>query len=129
MHEHNHGYEPDTDQRRAPRYRARVRVLYFSKGQPRAVDADCDNISADGLFVRTRRRGPDTGTPVSLILNFEGSEREIMAEGIVRWQGEVESRDGSTDASGMGIQFTKMDSAAKSNLEQRLASLPAANHS
>lgn len=124
-------HEQDSDQRRVPRYNARVRVLYFSKGQPRAVDADCENISADGLFVRTRRRGPDTGTPVSLILNFEGSDKEIMAEGIVRWQGEVQSLSDSSDASGMGIQFTKMDSAAKHTLEQRLAALPPSppNHS
>ena len=64
----------DTDQRRSPRQVAKVRVLYFSKGQPRAVDADCQNISSDGLFVKTRRRAPDAGTPVSLLLQFEGTE-------------------------------------------------------
>jgi len=122
--------ENNVDQRQAPRFTARVRVLYFSKGQPRAVDADCQNISADGLFVKTRRRGPDTGTPVSLILSFDGSEKEIMAEGIVRWQGEVQSRDDGTEAAGMGIQFTEMDSAMRNSLAQNLQRLPPeANHS
>ena len=93
--------ENDADKRRAPRFSAHVRVLYFSKGQPRAVDVDCQNISAEGLFVKTRRRGPDTGTPVSLILNFDGSEKEIMIDGIVRWQGEVQALDDGTEAAGM----------------------------
>ena len=60
------------DARRAPRHIAKVRVLYFSKGQARAVDAECQNISADGLFVKTHKRGPDAGTPVSLLLQFDG---------------------------------------------------------
>lgn len=113
-----------SDKRRSPRFSARVRVLYFSKGQPRAVDADCENISAEGLFVKTRRRGPDTGTPVSLILSFDGSDDEIMVEGIVRWQGDVQAMDDGTEAAGMGIQFTDMDHSVKSSLEQTLQSLP-----
>lgn len=122
--------EHDIDKRRAPRFSARVRVLYFSKGQPRAVDADCRNISAEGLFVKTRRRGPDTGTPVSLILSFDGSEKEIMIDGIVRWQGEVQPLDDGGEAAGMGIQFTDMDSTVKASLEQNLQDLPPeANHS
>jgi uncharacterized protein (TIGR02266 family) len=108
------------EQRRTARVHARVRVLYFSKGQPRAVDAACDNISADGLFVRTRRRGPVAGTPVSLLLHFPGSERELMVEGVVRWQGSVESLDDGTEGSGMGIQFTTMDDAMRAQLIEQL---------
>lgn len=122
--------DPGAEQRRVPRFSAKIRVLYFSKGQPRAVDADCQNISAEGVFVKTRRRGPDTGTPVSMILSFEDSDKEIMVEGIVRWQGDVQSLDDGSDASGMGIQFTDMDSAIRNSLEQKLAALtPEANHS
>ncbi len=116
--------EHDADKRRTPRFSAHVRVLYFSKGQPRAVDADCQNISAEGLFVKTRRRGPDTGTPVSLILNFDGSEKEIMVDGIVRWQGDIQPLDDGTEAAGMGIQFTGMDSTVRDSLEQTLQKLP-----
>ena len=120
----------DIDKRQAPRFSAHVRVLYFSKGQPRAVDADCQNISAEGLFVKTRRRGPDTGTPVSLILNFDGSEKEIMVDGIVRWQGDIQPLDDGSEAAGMGIQFTDMNSTVKDSLEQNLQELPPeANHS
>ena len=120
----------DADKRGAPRFSARVRVLYFSKGHPRAVDADCQNISAEGLFVKTRRRGPDTGTPVSLILSFDGSGKEIMVDGIVRWQGELQSLDDGPEAAGMGIQFTDMDSTVRDTLVQTLQELPPeANHS
>jgi len=120
----------DADKRRTPRFSPHVRVLYFSKGQPRAVDADCQNISAEGLFVKTRRRGPDTGTPVSLILNFDGSEKEIMVDGIVRWQGEVQPLDDGSETAGMGIQFTEMDSTVRDTLEQNLQELPPEmNHS
>ena len=114
----------DVDKRRAPRFSARVRVLYFSQGHPRAVDADCQNISAEGLFVKTRRRGPDTGTPVSLILQFDGSEKEIMVNGIVRWQGELQPLNDGTEAAGMGIQFTGLDSTMRNSLEQNLQGLP-----
>lgn len=113
--------ERDPDQRRSPRRVARVRVLYFSKGQPRAVDAHCQNISADGLFVKTRRRGPDAGTPVSLLLQFEGAEKELMVEGIVRWQGAVRSADDGTEGAGMGIQFTEMAPQVRDTLERTLA--------
>ncbi len=122
--------EHDIDKRQAPRFSARVRVLYFSQGQPRAVDADCQNISAEGLFVKTQRRGPDTGTPVSLILNFDGSEKEIIVDGIVRWQGDIQPLDDGSEAAGMGIQFTDMDSTVKDSLEHNLQELPPeANHS
>ena len=36
--------------------------------------------ATEGLFVKTRRWGPVTGTPVSLILNFDDSEKEIMVD-------------------------------------------------
>lgn len=114
-----HGYEL---QRKATRKRARVRVLYFSKGQPRAVDAECQNISTDGLFIQTRRRGPDQGTAVSLILHFEG-EDELMLDGIVRWQGEMASLEGESSV-GVGIQFTEMDVVVRAKLNDKLSELP-----
>ena len=117
-------HSPFDEQRRAPRYAARVRVLYFSKGQPRAVDAVCENISADGLFVRTRRRGPATGTPVSLILSFEGAAEELMVEGVIQWQGELQPLDDGSHRAGMGIQFTEMNDGARASLQKNLAGLP-----
>ena len=97
------------DARRAPRHIAKVRVLYVSKGQARAVDADCQNISTEGLFVKTHRPGPDAGTPVSLILQFDGADKELMVQGVVRWQGAVRSLEDGTEGAGMGIQFTEME--------------------
>jgi uncharacterized protein (TIGR02266 family) len=111
------------DQRRALRHQAKVRVLYFSKGQPRAVDADCQNISAEGLFVKTRRRGPEAGTPVSLLLQFEGIPKELMVEGVVRWQGAVRSLEDGTEGAGMGIQFTEMAPQVRETLERTIQGL------
>ena len=110
--------------RRAPRKKARVRVLYFSKGSPRAVDAECQNISTDGLFIQTRRRGPEKGTAVSLILQFD-ELGEIMAEGVVRWQGTVRPLDDrGTEETGMGIQFTDLAADARAGLAAALVKLP-----
>jgi Tfp pilus assembly protein PilZ len=111
-----HNFDP----RQAPRHVAKVRVLYFSKGQPRAVDAECENISTDGLFVKTRKRGPESGTPVSLILHFEGMEKELMVQGIVRWQGAVRSLEDGSEGAGMGIQFTEMEAPVRDALEQKI---------
>jgi hypothetical protein len=114
---------PFDDTRRAPRQVAKVRVLYFSKGQPRAVDADCQNISTEGLFVKTHKRGPDAGTPVSLLLQFEGMEQPLMVEGIVRWQGAVRSLEDGSEGAGMGIQFTGMEGPVREALERTLGEL------
>ena len=97
-----------------------MRVLYFSKGQPRAVDADCENISPHGLFVKTRRRGPEAGTPVSLLLSFEGGSEEVMMDGIVRWQGAVRSLEDGSEGAGMGIEFSDVPAEARQALERAL---------
>jgi Tfp pilus assembly protein PilZ len=111
------------DERRAPRPIAKVRVLYFSKGQARAVDADCQNISTEGLFVKTHTRGPDAGTPVSLLLQFDGADNEVLVQGIVRWQGAVRSLQDGTEGAGMGIQFTEMEPPVREVLERTLGEI------
>ena len=114
-----HNFDP----RQAPRHIAKVRVLYFSKGQPRAVEADCENISTDGLFVKTRKPGPDAGTPVSLLLQFEGTEKELAVQGVVRWQGAVRSLEDGSEGAGMGIQFTEMEAPARELLERKIGEI------
>jgi uncharacterized protein (TIGR02266 family) len=114
-----HNFDP----RQAPRTVAKVRVLYFSKDQPRAVDAECENISTDGLFVKTRKRGPDAGTPVSLLLQFEGVEKELLVQGIVRWQGAVRSLEDGSEGAGMGIQFTEMEAPVRELLERKIGEI------
>jgi uncharacterized protein (TIGR02266 family) len=114
-----HNFDP----RSAPRHVAKVRVLYVAKGQARAVDADCQNISTDGLFVKTHRRGPDAGTPVSLLLQFDGSEKELMVQGVVRWQGAVRSLEDGTEGAGMGIQFTDMEPPVREALERTIGEI------
>lgn len=113
-----------TEQRRTTRHKAHVRVLFFRDEAPLAVDATCDNISTDGLFVHTRRRGPQAGTPVSLLLSFEGSDKELMVEGVVRWQGAVNPKapvpDEAAEMAGMGIEFTEMEPKVRSALEENI---------
>jgi uncharacterized protein (TIGR02266 family) len=111
------------DERRAPRHIAKVRVLYISKGQTRAVDADCQNISTEGLFVKTHKPGPGAGTPVSLLLQFDGAEKELMVQGIVRWQGAVRSLEDGTEGAGMGIQFTEMEPPVREALEKTIGEI------
>ena len=120
-----HEYDRQREQRQGPRQVAKVRVLFFSKGEPRAVDAECQNISLDGLFVKTHRRGPDAGTRVSLLLTFEGAGQELMVDGIVRWQGAVRSLDDGTEGAGMGIQFVDMEPKVRDLLEDALSRLGA----
>lgn len=105
----------------------RARLLYFSKGQPRAVDAECTNISSDGLFVKTRRRGAEVGTPVSIILRLdaEHSDEELMFEGVVRWQGTVRHPGDRSEGAGMGIEFTTMEPSVREKLYAFLARLDA----
>jgi Tfp pilus assembly protein PilZ len=115
------------EQRRSRRHIVQVRLLYFSKGQPRAVDAECTNVSAHGLFVKTRRRGAETGTPVSIILKVEtdGSEDELMLEGIVRWQGAVRNLTDRSEGAGMGVEFTSMEPSVRKKLDAYIALLEA----
>jgi Tfp pilus assembly protein PilZ len=120
-----HEFDRQRDQRQGQRQVAKVRVLFFSKGEPRAVDAECQNISLDGLFVKTRRRGPDAGTRVSLLLTFEGAGQELMVDGIVRWQGAVRSLDDGSEGAGMGIQFVDMEPKIRDLLEEALSRLGA----
>ncbi len=118
---------PELDRRRSPRYGIHIRVLYFSKGQPRGVDAECDNISVDGVFIRTRRRGPEVGTPVSLLLTFGDTPGEIMVEGVVRRQTILESQDGGTENHGIGIEFVDLDAEVKQVLARTIANRGIAN--
>jgi uncharacterized protein (TIGR02266 family) len=111
------------DQRHEPRHVAKARVLYFSKGQPRAVDAEVENISTEGLFVKTRRPGPEMGTAVSILIQFEGVEKELMVQGMVRWQGAVRSLEDGTEGAGMGIQFTEMDPEVRDVLNQKISQI------
>jgi uncharacterized protein (TIGR02266 family) len=118
-----HEFDRQSDQRRDRRKAAKVRVLYFSKGEPRAVDAECENISPEGLFVKTHRKGPEAGTRVSLLLTFEGAGQELMVDGIVRWQGAVRSLEDGTEGAGMGIQFTDLEPSVRDALERVLERL------
>ena len=107
------------ERRQERRHRVRARVLYFSKGQPRGVDANCENVSASGLSIRTSRPGPEEETTVSLILTFDGSDQEFMMDGVVRWR-----RDRGDTGFELGIEFLGMEPSVRDQLVAKLASHP-----
>jgi Tfp pilus assembly protein PilZ len=93
-----------------------------ARARPRAVDAEC-RTHRRGLFVKIHKRRPDAGTPVSLLLQFDGVDKEVLVQGIVRWQGAVRSLEDGTEGAGMGIQFTEMEPPAREVLEQTLGEI------
>lgn len=112
---------PESERRRYPRHRVHVRVLYFSKGQPRGVDAACDDISLGGVFLRTRRRGPSVGDRVSLLVTSDDTPDEIMVDGIVRRQNVVESPDDGTEQTGIGVEFVEVEPQVREALAKFLS--------
>jgi uncharacterized protein (TIGR02266 family) len=80
-----------------------------------------DNLSANGLFIRT-----SNPKPIGTQLHFEFLVRDggapIVGDGIVRW---VEKND--DQVKGMGIQFTKLNEEGKEEL-RRLLHEKAASH-
>ncbi len=56
---------------------------------------------------------------MSLLLQFEATDKELMVQGVVRWQGAVGSVEDGSEGSGMGIQFTEMEAPVREFLEQK----------
>lgn len=107
------------NRRRSQRIRARIRVLFTRAGTGVAIEAETDDVSVDGVFVRTRRRPPDVGTRLGLILKLDEHAQELMLSGIVTRVREGENESGQTSP-GMGIQFVDMDDQKRKVLVQAL---------
>ena len=67
------------NRRRSKRIDARISILFTRAGTGVAIEAETDDISADGVFVRTRRRPPDAGTKLGLLLKLEDPAQEFDA--------------------------------------------------
>ena len=95
------------NRRRSPRAHARIRILFTRAGASIGIEAETDDISLDGVFVRTQRRPPEVGTKLGLLLRFEEDARELMLKGVVARVREGKGSE-SAPSPGMGIQFVDM---------------------
>ncbi len=111
-------YPPN--RRRSKRINARIRILFTRAGTGVAIEAETDDISADGAFVRTRRRPPDAGTRLGLLLKLEDPARELMLKGIVTWVSQGVFTESGQTSRGMGIRFVDMDDENRKVLTQAL---------
>ena len=97
------------NRRGSKRINARIRILFTRAGTGVAIEAETDDISADGVFVRTRRRPPDVGTKLGLLLKLEDPAQELMLSGIVTRVSQGVSTQSGQTSPGMGIRFVDVD--------------------
>jgi uncharacterized protein (TIGR02266 family) len=97
-----------------------MRILFTRGGTGIAIEAVTDDISPDGVFVRTRRRPPDVGTKLGLLLKLEDPELELMLRGVVAWASDSPADESGHRSCGMGISFTDLDDETRRILTQAL---------
>lgn len=108
------------NRRRSKRINARIRILFTRAGTGVAIEAETDDISADGVFVRTRRRPPDVGTQLGLLLKLEDPPQELMLKGIVTWVSAGVSTESEPTSRGMGIRFVDVEDEKRKVLTRAL---------
>ncbi len=108
------------NRRRSKRINARIRILFLRAGTGVAIEAETVNISVDGVFVRTRRRPPDVGTKLGLLLKLEDPAQELMLSGIVTRVSQGVSTESGQTSPGMGIRFVDVDDENRKVLTQAL---------
>ncbi len=103
------------EKRKSIRFKARVRLLFSRSETANFINAETNNISPAGIYIKTRRRPLKTGTKVSLLLNLDGVDKELMISGVVVWHSDTS--DQKTGESGMGIRFLEgMDTETQETL-------------
>ncbi len=117
----------DRNRRRSKRINARIRVLFTRAGTGVAIEAETDDISVDGVFLRTRRRPPDVGTKLGLLLNLEDPAQELMLSGIVTRVSHGGSTESGQTPQGMGIRFVDVDDEKRTILTHALEGSEEAN--
>ncbi len=117
------GADSTSEQRCSKRYKAQIRILFSRSGITHWIGAETDNISAGGVFVRTRRHPLDVGTTVALHLKLEGWDRELLLSGVVTWVCDDVFSSNETAPRGMGIRFEEMDEESRRVLVDTLQRL------
>ncbi len=108
------------NRRRSKRINARIRILFTRAGTGVAIEAESENISVDGVFVRTRRRPPDVGTKLGLLLKLEDPAQELMLRGIVARVSQGVFTESGQTSRGMGIRFVDVDDEKRKVLTRAL---------
>lgn len=91
------------DRRRRSRLPLNLRVLYQHHGDAWLVEAQTENVSAEGAFVRTHRPPLPVGTNVVVALRLTETDEPLMIRGTVTWIREEEAERG------MGLQFDQLE--------------------
>ncbi len=108
------------NRRRSKRIKARIRILFARGGTGLAIEAVTHDISVDGVFVRTRRRPPEVGTKLGMLLKLDDSAQELMLRGIVARVDEIESTESGQTSGSMGIHFVDVDDETRRLLTQAI---------
>jgi uncharacterized protein (TIGR02266 family) len=108
------------ERRRSKRINARIRILFTRGGSGVAIEAETDDISVDGVFVRTRRRPPSEGTKLGLLLKLDDPARELMLRGVVARVNDAERTESGPSSCGMGIRFVDVDEETRKVLSEVL---------
>ena len=104
--------DPSDERRRFQRFLVRLRVLFQRSGAAHFIEAETYNISLGGVFIKTRHRGLEPGTPVAI--NIQHDAAELMVSGIIRWASDDVS---AHQERGMGVQFRDLDESQRRELQ------------
>jgi molecular chaperone DnaK len=108
------------DKRRAERLPVGLRVRLSYGSLDEFVERFAVNISRGGVFIRTREP-KEVGTALRITLLLATGEPVLEAEGVVRWVQAEDRGARPPKAPGMGVQFTKLDDAARALVERIVA--------
>ncbi|MCP3956888.1 MAG: TIGR02266 family protein [bacterium] len=89
-----------------PRHQLEREVALRFRDHGQLVDAHLLNISAHGMFIRSRK-SPPAGTPLRFELALTGGKLRIRGEGKIAWTRQFNL--GTDRPAGMGIRFLDLD--------------------
>lgn len=105
----------ELDRRRGARVSASLRVFYQHRGEAWLVEAQTENLSSEGVFVRTTKPPLAVGTDVVVSMALEDGE-PLMVRGQVTW-----TRNGADEQRGMGLRFTDLGESGAAAIARFLA--------
>jgi uncharacterized protein (TIGR02266 family) len=111
--------DPGVERRRWPRVTLAAHVTLSSSSVADLVQGPLHDISLGGLFLRSLVVRP-VGTQVSLHVVVPAEHLELNADGVVVRVVSPDEAAASGRPSGMGIEFTSLDDAARATLARLL---------
>lgn len=113
----------ESNRRLAARHRAQIRVLFRRHGVAHYLEAETDNLSLDGAFVRTRRKPLEVGTKLLVILSGDHMDTELSFLGTVTWIRDTSTSDEEQSPRGMGIRFDGLTDEQRTELKKTIDNL------